>query len=233
MATFHLRTSFALLVLGFVLGFFTTTLFHGCGKVPASKIELPAAKPQQLSKQATDLQKSYQDEIAKLQDENFELQQELEVTDGLLQQAKQTTFEQEKKISGSSLFLKSFPAHDLSFKLKPFSPLPIPDRTACDSLTNEVNLYIQANHRKDSLYEQQIFQFDSVISVKDALLQAGDKAYGNLNSLFGQSLTAQQTLIQENVVLKKKVKAQKTKGKLLALGGIVLSGLAADFLLHH
>jgi hypothetical protein len=74
---------------------------------------------------------------------------------------------------------------------------------------------------------------DSVVTVKDDLMQANEKAYTNLNLLFGQSLTAQQNLNKENKLLQRQFKRQRFKNKMTTIGLMILSATAANYLLHH
>ena len=230
MMTLNLRPSFSLLVLGFVLGFLTTFLFKGCNgnKIPKKEISIA---PKVLKKQADTIQDNYLKQIASLQDQNLELQQDLEVTQGLLEQAKQVTKQKEIKIK-KIIEPKGYSARELLEKEDDARQADAAS-SSCDSLVTEVIGYIEENHRKDSLYENQLTQMDSVVAVKDDLIQATEKAYTNLNLLFDQSVTAQQNLVKENKLLQRQFKRQRFKNRLATVGLMILSATGANYLLHH
>jgi hypothetical protein len=230
MMTFHLRTFISLLIAGFVLGFFSTFLFTGCDRNKISKKDI-SITPKVLKKQADTIQENYLKQIASLQDQNIELQESLEITQSLLEQSKQAAKQSEKKIK-RIIEPKGYPANELLQKVERFHSVDN-DLSPCDSLITEVHEYIEENHRKDSLYEIQLIQMDSVVTVKDDLIQANEKAYTNLNLLFGQSLTAQQNLNKENKLLQRQFKRQRFKNKLTTIGLMILSATAANYLLHH
>ena len=238
MLNFHLRTSLAFLLVGFILGFCTSFLFTGCNKGSATKKEV-VSTPKELKKEAVGVEQTYQKQIESLQSQNLQLQQSLEVTQGLLDEAKQAAKEKENKIkkiiapqgySAKELLSKS--AKELLNKKDNSEETP-EAKSICDSLVTEVIGYIQENHRKDSLYEIQLVQMDSVVTVKDDLIQANEKAYTNLNLLFSQSVTAQQNLAKENKLLQRQFKRQRLKNKLVTAGLMILSATATNYLLHH
>jgi hypothetical protein len=229
MMTFHLRTFISLLIAGFVLGFFSTFIFTGCDRNKISKKDI-SITPKVLKKQADTIQENYLKQIASLQDQNLELQQDLEITQGLLEQAKQVTKQKEINIK-KIIEPKGYPARELLEKEDDARQANA--SSPCDSLVTEVIGYIDQNHRKDSLYEDQLIQMDSVVTVKDNLIQASEKAYTNLNLLFDQSLTAQKNLSKENKLLQRQFKRQRFKSKLITAGLMILSATAANYLLHH
>ena len=105
--------------------------------------------------------------------------------------------------------------------------------STCDSLKNEVSEYITQNQLKDSLYESHVVTLDSVIAVKDSLITVKNELYYKLKTLFNQSLTQQQSLMLDNRFLQKKLKRQKFKSKVVAIGLAIVTGLATDYLIHH
>jgi hypothetical protein len=183
--------------------------------------------PKVLRKQADTIQQNYQKEIEGLQDQNLELSQNLEVTQGLLEQTKQLCNQKEQQIKKLTA-PKGYAAKALLAKRDSLKSL-----SDCDTLASLVVQYIDGNHKKDSLYEVQLMQMDSVVSVKDDLIQANEKAYTNLNSLFDQSLKAQESLLKENKFLQKQFKRQRFKNKVVTAGLMILSATASNYLLHH
>lgn len=226
MISFHLKTFLSLLLLGFVLGFCSSFFFTGCNETHNSKTEV-VVKPKELKKQADTIQETYQKQIADLQDQNLELQQNLEITQGLLDQSKQLCKQKEEQIK-KLIKPKGYAAKALLAKVDTLQSV-----SDCDSLASLVVQYIDGNNRKDSLYEVQLIQMDSVVSVKDKLIDVNEKAYTNLNLLFNRSLTAQETLLKENKLLQRQFKRQRFKNKVVTVGLMILTATATNYLLHH
>ena len=229
MMTFHLKTVLSHLLLGFVLGFVTAFLFEDCNKRPTIKKEA-VVKLKGLKKQAVTIEQNYLKQIANLQDQNIELQQNLQVTQGFLDQAKKTTKQLENKIK-KIIEPTGYPAKKLMQKVMTneiSSDLP-----TCDSLMNVVSDYLEENHRKDSIYELQIIQMYSMVSIKNDLIQTNTEAYTNLHQLFGQSVVSQENLIKENTQLRRQFKRQRFKNKLVTAGLMILSATATNYLMHH
>lgn len=222
----NLKNILSLLLLGFVIGFFSSFLFTGGNKTVTSKSEV-VAKPKELKKQADTIQENYQEQIANLQDQNLELQQNLEVSQGLLDQAKLVCKQKEQQIKKLTE-PKGYPAKRLLAKVDSSRPA-----SNCDTLASLVVEYMAGNHRKDSLYEVQLIQMDSVVSIKDASIETNEKAYCDLKLLFNQSLTTQETLIKENKQLKRQFKRQRFKNKIITGGMMILTATATNYLLHR
>jgi hypothetical protein len=250
----HLKASLTFLLIGFILGFFTSFLIFAHTKASSSK-SVVVQKAKELKKSGDTIDVAYQNQIDVLQDQNIELQQQLEVSTGLLIQAKQDAQEKEDNIkklllqknilSTKDLFQKD-PKRSLKTYLTPkqrelldydnlalFSNDKASKRCLCDSLEKEVTEYIEANHRKDSAYEQQLLQFDSLLTNKDAVIETSQKAYSDLKSLFDKSIATQTTLQKENLSLSKQNKRQKFKSKILTGSLFILSGFTANYFLRH
>jgi len=229
MITLNFKNLLSLLLIGFVLGLFSSSLFTGCNKIVVSKTQV-AVSPKQLKKQADTIQEHYQKQIENLQDQNLQLQQNLEVTQSLLEHEKQLAKQKESKIK-KVIQPIGLPAKELLAKRD--SPVPHNASSPCDSIAGLVVEYIEGNHIKDSLYDEQITQLDSIASVKDELIQANEKAYTSLNLLFNQSLTAQKSLASENKLLQRQFKRQRVKNRLATAGLMILTATATKLLLHH
>jgi hypothetical protein len=226
MMSLNLKNVLSLLVLGFVLGLFSSFLIPGCNKSSISKTE-GAIKPKELKKQADTIQGNYQKQIADLQDQTIELMQNLEVAQGLLDQQKQICQQKEQQIKKLTE-PKGYPAKALLSKVDTSNFI-----SDCDSLATVVNDYIEENYRKDTIYETQLTQMDSVITVKDDLIQTNRQAYTNLHQLFDQSLVTQQSLIKQNKQLQRQFKRQRFKSKVVTVGLMILTAAATNYLLHH
>jgi hypothetical protein len=226
MTLLNLKNVLTLLSLGFVLGFFASFLLGGGNRALTSKADV-IAKPKEIEKQAYTMQANYQKQIGELQDRNIELQQNLEVTQGLLDQAKQACEQKEQRIKKLTE-PKGYPAKALLNKVDTSKFI-----SGCDSLVSAVNDYIQENHRKDTIYETKLIQMDSIITVKDDLIQTNTAAYANLHQLFDLSLGSQESLIKQNKQLQREFKRQRFRNKLVNIGLVILSATATKFLLHY
>jgi hypothetical protein len=251
----HLKASLTFLLIGFILGFFTSFLIFAHTKSSSSK-SVVVQKVKELKISADTIDASYQNQIDALQDQNIELQQQLEVSTGLLIQAKQEAQEKEDNIKrlllqknilcAKDLFQKSNAKQPLKTYLTPkqrelldfdnlalFSDKKENSSCPCDSLEKEVTEYIEANHRKDSAYEQQLIQFDSLLSNKDNVIETSQKAYDGLKSLLDKSVLNQTALQKENKLLLNRNSRQKFQSKIVTAAFMVLSGIAVSLFLHH
>jgi hypothetical protein len=251
----HLRASLSFLLVGFILGFFTSFLIFAHTKSSTSKSAV-VQKAKELKKSADTIDVAYQNQIEMLQDQNIELQQQLEVSQGLLTQAKQETQEKENNLnklllqrsilSTKNLFQKNNSPRPFKTYLTPkqqeilngdgialFSDSKESKPFFCDSLEKEVQEYIEANHRKDIAYELQLISFDSVLSNKDQIIEASQKAYDDLKALLDNSLLNQTALQKENRLLRSRNSRQRFQSKIVTAACMVLSGIAASMFIHH
>jgi len=96
MITFNLKSSIALLTLGFLMGISLMFLFSGNCNEPEVKGEI-SISPNELKKQIESVEKEHQQKIADLEIKNQKLQGELATTKELLSKAKQKTKTKETK----------------------------------------------------------------------------------------------------------------------------------------
>jgi hypothetical protein len=226
-----------LLLIGFALGFLTSFLIFGCNKTQKQN-DAPFVKAKELKKEAATIDVSYQKQIETLSSQNAQLQQQLNQTNDLLQQLKLQAMEKENQVKK---LLLSPPLLPNVYQKKPFKDYEIaifshkaqPETNPCDSLKKEVASYIKSNHKKDSVYELQLLQFDSLLTGKDLVIETSQKAYSDLKLLFDQSLSNQSILQKENLSLRRVNKRQKFRNKILAGGLMILSGFTANYMLRH
>lgn len=230
MITFNLKSSIALLTLGFLMGISLMFLFSGDCNEPEVKGEI-SISPKELKKQIESVEKEHQQKIADLEIKNQKLQGELATTKELLSKAKQKTKTKETEIK-KLIQPKGFSARDLLAKVNA-TPLLDTSVSFCDSLINEVNEYILDNTTKDSLYEIQITQLDSTVVVKDLIISLKAQLNKELAFTLSQSIEQQEILLERNKQLQKKFKRQKFRRKVIAIGATILSGIAADYLIHR
>lgn len=227
MISFNLKSSLAIAVICFVLGCCTAFLLLGdCNR---NALDENLVKPEVLKQQADRIETSYQIKITELENKNLQLQTELSATKVQLNALKAKTKTKAatiKKMIGP----QGYPAKELLKKIDPASVVMDSSLSPCDSLVQEVSEYIKDTELKDSLYEVQAGLQDSIITGKDSVIAIKTSQYSELSTVFDQSVKQQETLFSENKSLQRQVKRQKRKGRLLAIGTAILSGLATHYL---
>lgn len=227
MISFNLKSSLAIAIICFVLGCCTTFLLTGSCNNGAKRENI--VMPQILKRQADSIETLYQAKITKLETANRQLQQELTTIKVQLNDVKAKAKQKEaviKKITEP----KGYPAKELLEKATPSSAAIVSPLITCDSLVQEVNEYIELNEKKEVYYETYIAIQDSIIEGKDSIIAFKITEYNALSRLFDQSLHEQQKLLAENNQLYKRFKREKRKGKLLAVGTALLSGLITHYI---
>ncbi|OJW31528.1 MAG: hypothetical protein BGO54_13785 [Sphingobacteriales bacterium 46-32] len=227
MISFNLKSSLAIGVICFVLGCcITFLLFGGCND---DALNENLVKPEVLQQKADSIEACYQIKITELTNKNQQLQTELSATKVQLNAIKAKTKTKAATIK-KMIAPQGYPAKELLKKIDPASVVMDSSLSPCDSLVQEVSGYIQDNELKDSLYELQIALQDNIIAGKDSIIAIKTSQYNELSTVFDQSIKQQEILFSENKSLRKQVKRQKRKGRLLALGTAILSGLATHYL---
>jgi hypothetical protein len=230
MITFNLKTLLTLFCIGLLIGFTGAFLFTGC----SGRDYQPAVttiSPVEIKKQAKIIEIEHQQAIKYLETKNAHLQNEVTATHALLTQIKKTTSQREKNIKqliepkgvSAKVFSENVktPAQNDSIAL------------SCDSLKQEVTAYLQENANKDSLYDRQITTMDSVIAIKDTIIQTQTARQEEFNVLFNQSIQQQEILFGENKQLRKQLRRQKAKSTFKTIGLMILSGIATHYLINH
>ncbi len=227
MISFNLKSSLTTAIICFILG--CCTAFLLMGSCSNDEQQEKVALPRLLKKQADSIENFYQSKIAALETSNSRLQQELTITKTQLNDVKAKTKQKEATIK-KIIAPKGIPAKELLKKVDPSSVAMGDNLSPCDSLVQEVREYMELSEEKKNYYETYIAIQDSIIEVKDSAIAVKTTEHTTLARLFDHSLDEQQKLFTENNQLRKQFKKEKRKGKLLALGTAVLSGLAAHYL---
>lgn len=231
MITINLKSRITIFILGFLLGCFVTLLLTGgCNKSKVATGNI--VQPKELQKQADEIEKTYQERLTELESKNQTLQQELKGAKDQLSAIKTKTKQKEATIK-KIIEPKGFPAKELLKKVNSSSLTIDSSLSPCDSLVQEVSEYMQENEVKDSLYELQVSTQENIIITKDSVIGLQSKQHDELQTLFGQSLATQETLTKENVQLRRQFKRQKFRNRLLSIGVTILSGITANYLIHH
>lgn len=227
MISFNLRASLTIAIICFVLGCCTAFLLAGsCGN---SLKQENFVKTEILKQRADSIERFYQEKVTELEVRNHQLQQELTVTKAHLNTLKSKTKQKEatiKKITKP----KGYPARRLLNTINPSSVATVSLTITCDSLVQEINEYMELNAEKEVYYEAYITIQDSIIAGNDSIIAFKTTEHSELKKLFDHSVYQQQILLAENNRLHKRLKREKGKGKLLAFGTAILSGLTFHYL---
>lgn len=231
MISFNLRSSIAIALICFILGFVSCAFLLGnCNNNEETKKSSLIIK--NLEQQVKDTEAVYQKKVSELETKNRQLQKELTNTQIELFRIKLKTKEREIRIK-KLVQPKGLPAKELLQKVKD-SSIGINNYSLfCDSLAVEVSEYIKETAVKDSLYEMHIGLQDSVITVKDSIITHQSKLYSELKTSFSLSLEQQKNLISENQLLHKKLKRQKRRSRIISFGMMVLSGAAVNYIMNR
>jgi hypothetical protein len=103
----------------------------------------------------------------------------------------------------------------------------------CDSMMESISAYIDANQEKDSLQAEVQKTLEGQLTVKDDQLQLQTVAYNQLHSAFDSTILQNQDLLQNNQRLEKGLKKQRTRTRIVAAALVFITGLGANYLLHH
>jgi hypothetical protein len=69
--------------------------------------------------------------------------------------------------------------------------------------------------------------------VKDSVIAFKTELHTAFCGIFNQSLREQEKLLTENKHLRKQVKRQKLKTKLIAIGTAIIAGIGINYLVQH
>lgn len=102
----------------------------------------------------------------------------------------------------------------------------------CDSLSEEVQVYIAVAELRDSLCQAQVQNLSTQLSAKDTAQLACEEYSAQLNLHLETCTDAQQQLEKNVSELNKKLKHKKRLNKLLTAGALILSGVVLSGLSH-
>ncbi len=102
----------------------------------------------------------------------------------------------------------------------------------CDSLSEEVQVYIALSESRDSLCQVQVQNLSAQLSAKDTVQMACEEYSAQLNLQLEICTGAQQQLEKNVSVLNKKLNHKKRLNKLLTAGALILSGVVLSGLSH-
>ena len=207
MLNIKLRTAIILLVLGIVGGIALTALFKGCNE---SKQKAIIISTKQIKQQAAKSDTAYNHNMAILDHKKDSLTDQTVVQKYELYKAEQKSRTTETNIRQV-------------MQRKPLS--------ASDSLQGVVEDYIEGNQQKDSVAKATIVTLDSVVALKDVVIEQKETRFQQYDSLLNLTIIQQDILQTENNSLAKELKHRKRNSKLVSLFVLILSGVAVSLLL--
>lgn len=212
---------FITFLLGVGFGFFVSFMYCTMlGDAPSTKAGAKAAI--ELKKEVAKSEVSYSKTVDSLKAHGVKLQSELTNVKTELSTAKHKNY---------LLQLKIYDLIDKQSKNKQV-------RTSetyidCDSLIVTVGELMESSSEKDSLYERTAINLEKQLAIKDSTISLKNKQYSEAKSAFEKSIESSNELVTQNKVLKKQVRRQKFKGKVLSAALFILTGFAANYMIHH
>lgn len=206
-------------VLGVAFGFFVSFMYCTIGSdVPPSK---PIAKvTKELKKEVAKSEVNYTKSVDSLKHRSAKLQVELSDTKRELTKAKQKNYSLQLAV------------YDLLDKKLADKQANANSDSSCDSLIFTVDQLIESSSAKDSLYEKITINLEDQLRNKDSTIEIKEKQYSEVKSAFTKTIESANDLSTQNDLLAKQVKKQKFKSKILSAALFVLTGAAANYLIH-
>lgn len=103
---------------------------------------------------------------------------------------------------------------------------PQEDHVRVDSLKQTIIQWSQTDQQKDSLYESVINTQSSQLSLKDSVIGIQELRHQSLQVYFRHSLLQQELLMNQNKQIRKKLKRQTLKSKILGGLTLIATGIA-------
>jgi hypothetical protein len=208
-------------VLGIAFGLFVSFMY--CTTLNDTSPSKPVAKiTNELKKEVAKSEVSYSKAVDSLKNRSSKLQVELSNTKSELTKAKQKNY---------SLQLAVYGLIEKKSNLKSVDKIETDD--GCDSLIVTVEELMQSSSEKDSLYEQASINLEDQLKNKDSTITLKEKQYTEIKSAFAKSIENGSELSIQNKRLTKQVKRQKFKSKVLSAALFIVTGAAANYIIHH
>jgi hypothetical protein len=207
-------------VLGVAFGFFVSFMYCTLGSdVPPSK---PIAKiTKELKKEVAKSEVNYTKSVDSLKHRSAKLQVELSDTKNELTKAKKKNY---------SLQLAVYDLLDKKFEDKQANAN---SDSSCDYLIVTVEQLMESSSEKDSLYEKVTINLEDQLRNKDSTIEIKEKQYSEVKLAFTKSIESVNGLSAQNNLLAKQVKRQKFKSKVFSAALFLLTGAAANYIIHH
>ena len=208
------------LVLGIIIGISFTNLFKGCGSATEPVSIVKNTRPSVIEKHVAEVESSFQQKIDSFKTISTALVKQLGQTRKTLSDAR-----------NKNLVLQT-QVYDLIDR-QPVNTDTVTVNRDCDSLKVKVVELIHSNNEKDSLCEDMNTNLEMQLKNKDSTIAVKDTGYQSLKSSFAESIAQQQGLFEQNKGFQQQFKRQKVKSKLLSAALLIVSGAAANFLIHR
>ena len=206
---------------GLLLGIALTLLFQFLMiddyTPPVKKIEIKS-----IEKQVSTSEVNYAKTVDSLRNQSVKLQVQLSDTKTELSKAKQRAY---------SLQVTVYELLDK--RLENEANGNANNATSCDSLIVTVEDLMHSSSVKDSLYEKVNSNLEEQVKNKDSTIALKEAQYLDIKSAFKKSIENQNELLDQNRLLDKQVKKQKFKSKVLSAALFILTGAAANYIIHH
>ncbi len=208
------------LVLGIIIGISFTKLFTKNNKEDNISPTVKIIKPSVLQKTTTKVEWYFEQKIDSLNTNNKLLNKKLGGSRAALEAAKNKNLVLQTQLY--DLIDNKNESLDTSIEYK-----------HDDVFEDKIIELINENNYKDSLYENIDSTVTAQLRNKDStIVLMGDK-YDSLKISLDESMLQQQSLYDQNKQFKKQFRRQKIKTKLLSAGILILSGIAANYLIQH
>lgn len=206
---------------GLLLGIALTLLFQFLMiddyTPPAKKVEIKS-----IEKQVAKSEVNYKKTVDSLRSQSVKLQVQLSDTKTELTKAKQRAY---------SLQVTVYELLDK--RLENDANGNANNATSCDSLIVTVEDLMHSSSVKDSLYDKVNSNLEEQVKNKDSTIALKEEQYLDIKSAFKKSIENQNELLDQNKLLDKQVKKQKFKSKVLSAALFILTGAAANYIIHH
>jgi hypothetical protein len=210
---------FAAFVIGLLVGIAISFLY--CTSLSNAPSTKPIAKlTTELKKEVAKSEVIYSKSVDSLKKQSVKLQLELTDTKTELSKAKQKNY---------SLQLTIYDLIDRQTQCERSSDT----NDNCDSIIVTVEQLMQSSSEKDSLYEKATSNLEDQLKNKESTITIKDKQYTEIKSEFDKSLQNSNELSGLNKQLNRQVKRQKFKSKVLSAALFILTGAAANYIIHH
>ena len=205
------------LLLGIALTFLFQFLMIDDYTPPVKKVEIKS-----IEKQVAKSEVNYEKTVDSLRSQSVKLQVQLSDTKTELTKAKQRAY---------SLQVTVYELLDK--RLENEANGNANNTTSCDSLIVTVEDLMHSSSVKDSLYEKVNSNLEEQVKNKDSTIALKEAQYLDIKSAFKKSIENQNELLDQNRLLDKQVKKQKFKSKVLSAALFILTGAAANYIIHH
>lgn len=206
-------------IIAFVLGCSLASLFSGCGSETdtASK----PIRPSEIKKQVNNDENRFRKIADSLENRGKRIAAALNATGKHLETARRdNSFLQEQIADLTEKYVTAFREHDTVKILED-----------CAGLFPKARELVQSAQLQDSLCNETASQMQSLILIKDSVIQVMNEQYVSLRKNFDSGMNNLETAVNENRNLHRKIRKQKIKNMVVSAAAAIGSGLALKWLI--